>query len=86
MPSLNGRPFATPVGTQVAFVSSKSTKKDAVWDFYKFLIEEASIEMYEVGARIPAKLSIQKQIQTDEITEAFMKQIANGSLFHLFLN
>ncbi|NLM09321.1 MAG: extracellular solute-binding protein [Clostridiaceae bacterium] len=78
MPSLNGRPFATPVGTQVAFVSSKSTKKDAVWDFYKFLIEEASIEMYEVGARIPAKLSIQKQIQTDEITEAFMKQIANG--------
>lgn len=78
MPTLNGKPFVTPVGTQVAFVSSKSAKKDAVWDLYKFLIEEASVEMYEVGERIPAKLSIQQQIKADEITEAFMEQIANG--------
>lgn len=30
------------------------------------------------GERIPAKLSIQQQIKADEITEAFMEQIANG--------
>jgi arabinogalactan oligomer/maltooligosaccharide transport system substrate-binding protein len=78
MPALNGKPFVTPVGTQVGFVSSKSTKKDTVWDFYKYLVDEASVEMYEVGARIPAKLSVQQQINIDEITEEFMNQIANG--------
>jgi arabinogalactan oligomer/maltooligosaccharide transport system substrate-binding protein len=42
------------------------------------LIEEASVEMYEVGARVPANLSVQQQIEIDEITEAFINQIANG--------
>lgn len=78
MPTLNNKPFVTPVGTQVGFVSSKSEKKDAVWDFYKFLMEEAAIEMYEVGSRIPASLKMQQQIEVDEITEAFISQIANG--------
>ncbi len=78
MPALNGKPFVTPVGTQVGFVSSKSSKKAAVWDFYKYLMEEASGELYEVGARIPASLGIQKQIEIDDTTRAFMNQIANG--------
>ncbi|WP_168120366.1 extracellular solute-binding protein [Paenibacillus sp. HB172176] len=78
MPALNGKPFVTPVGTQVGFVSSKSSHKDAVWDFYQYLIDEASVEMYETGARIPAKLSVQQQIEMDAVTEAFMKQIASG--------
>lgn len=78
MPKLNNKPFVTPVGTQVGFVSSKSAKKDTVWDFYKYLIEEASVRMYEVGSRIPAKLSVQQQIKVDEITAEFMKQVANG--------
>ena len=34
--------------------------------------------MYEVGSRIPAKLSVQQQIKVDEITAEFMKQVANG--------
>ncbi len=78
MPTLNGKTFVTPVGTQVGFVSSKSAKKDAVWDFYKYLIEEASVELYEVGARIPAKLSVQQQIEMDETAKSFMHQIASG--------
>ncbi len=78
MPTLNDRPFVTPVGTQVGFVSSKSAKQDTVWDFYKYLIDEASVELYEVGGRIPANLSAQQQIEMDETTENFMKQIASG--------
>ncbi|THF79041.1 sugar ABC transporter substrate-binding protein [Cohnella fermenti] len=78
MPTLNGKPFVTPVGTQVGFVSSKSTHKDAVWDFYRYLIDEASAELYQVGARIPAKLSVQQQIEMDATTQAFMQQIASG--------
>ena len=78
MPTLNDRAFVTPVGTQVGFVSSKSKKQDAVWDFYNYLIDEASEELYEVGGRIPAKISVQEQITVDETTESFMNQIASG--------
>jgi len=78
MPALNGKPFVTPVGIQVGFVSSKSRKKDAVWDFYRYLLEEAMVEMYEVGSRIPAGISAQGQINMDEATRSFMAQIANG--------
>jgi len=78
MPTLDGKPFVTPVGIQVGFVSSKSEKKDAVWDFYRFLLEEAMVEMYEVGSRIPAGISAQGQINMDSATEAFKDQIANG--------
>lgn len=78
MPSLNDRPFVTPVGTQVGFVSSKSAKQEAVWDFYKYLIDEASVELYEVGGRIPANLNVQEQIEIDEATKSFMLQIADG--------
>src|SRR5690606_31259927 len=58
MPTLNDKPFVTPVGTQVGFVSSKSTKQDVVWDFYKYLIDEAAVELYEVGGRLPASLDV----------------------------
>ncbi len=78
MPTLNGRAFATPVGTQVGFVSAKSAKQAAVWDFYKYLIDEASVELYEVGGRIPAKLSVQQQVDIDQTTDSFIQQIASG--------
>ncbi|WP_020617388.1 sugar ABC transporter substrate-binding protein [Paenibacillus daejeonensis] len=78
MPTLNDKPFITPVGTQVGFVSSKSSKQETVWDFYQYLIDEAAVELYEVGDRIPAKLSVQEQIDRDETTESFMTQIADG--------
>lgn len=78
MPTLNGRPFVTPVGTQIGFVSFKSKKQEAVWDFYKYLIDEASVELYEVGGRIPASLSVQQQVEIDETMESFMTQIGHG--------
>lgn len=78
MPTLNGKPFVTPVGTQVGFVSSKSSKQDVVWDFYKYLLDEASVELYEVGGRIPANISVQQQIEIDDTVESFMTQIADG--------
>ncbi|MFS0726493.1 extracellular solute-binding protein [Paenibacillus sp. 1P07SE] len=78
MPTLNDKPFITPVGTQVGFVSAKSAKQETVWDFYQYLINEAAVELYEVGGRIPAKLSVQELIDRDEATESFVAQIADS--------
>jgi arabinogalactan oligomer/maltooligosaccharide transport system substrate-binding protein len=78
MPTLNGKPFVTPVGTQVGFVSSKSGNKEVVWDFYRYLLDNAMVELYEVGSRIPASLNAQSAITIDETTKSFMDQIANG--------
>lgn len=78
MPTLNGQNFVTPVGTQIGFVSSKSKKQAAVWSFYKYLMKNSPEELYKVGGRIPASLSSQKAIKADDITNAFIKQIACG--------
>jgi len=78
MPTLNDKPFTTPVGTQVAFVSAKSKKQNTVWEFYQYLEEQAATELYNVGGRIPAKLANQNNIETDEVTDSFIVQISNG--------
>lgn len=80
MPTFNGQPFATPVGTQVSFVSSKSDSQEKAWEFILYLIDNGAMGMYEAGDRIPAKLSDQEneQIQGDEYSAAFIGQINNG--------
>lgn len=78
MPTLDGKPFVTPVGTQVGFVSSKSKNKDVVWDFYKYLMDNAAVELYEKGNRLPANLAVQKQIDMDATAASFIEQIAAG--------
>lgn len=80
MPTYNGKPFATPVGTQVSFVSSKSDKQEAAWEFINYVMTDGAQELYKVGGRIPAKLSEQenKGITEDETTSAFITQINNG--------
>lgn len=80
MPSLNNNNFVTPVGTQVSFVSKKSKKQDRAWDFIMYLMEKGAIDLYNVGARIPANISLQQmeEIQSDEISKAFVEQINQG--------
>ncbi|HIT91278.1 MAG TPA: extracellular solute-binding protein, partial [Candidatus Merdenecus merdavium] len=78
MPSLNGKDFVTPVGTQVGFVSSKSENKDLVFEFYKYLIENASDDLYTVGKRIPANLKAQDSIEKNDYNQAFIEQIGKG--------
>ena len=80
MPTFNGQPFVTPVGTQISFVSNKSDSQDKAWDFIMYLIDNGAIGMYESGDRIPAKLSDQQdgQIQGNEYSKAFIAQINNG--------
>lgn len=78
MPTLNGEPFVTPVGTQVGFVSAKSDDLDATWDFFKYLMENATLDLYDAGERIPANVAAQGQIPADEATKAFIAQIASG--------
>ncbi|MCL2050867.1 MAG: extracellular solute-binding protein [Lachnospiraceae bacterium] len=78
MPSINGRPFITPVGTQVGFVSAKSSKQDSVWDFYRFLIDEAMVDLYYTGSRIPALEKAQKELEMDANADGFLGQIEVG--------
>lgn len=68
MPTVNGKPFVTPVGTYVGFVSSKSGSQSEVWDFYKYLSENASQELYTTGNRLPANKKSQDAIKSDHYT------------------
>ncbi len=80
MPTFHGESFVTPVGTQVSFVSAKSEKQEMAWNFIMYLIDNGAIDMYEVGDRIPAKLSDQENaiIQENVYSQAFIAQINNG--------
>lgn len=80
MPTFNGQPFVTPVGTQVSFVSNKSSNQDKAWEFIMYLIDNGAMGMYEAGDRIPAKLSDQEntEIQSNENSKTFIAQINNG--------
>lgn len=80
MPTFNGQNFVTPVGTQISFVSAKSSKQDMAWDFIMYLIDNGALDMYEVGDRIPAKIVDQEKesIQQNEYSKAFIAQINNG--------
>lgn len=80
MPTFNGQPFVTPVGTQVSFVSNKSDSQDKAWEFIMYLIDNGAMGMYEAGDRIPARLSDQENeiIQSNEYSKAFIAQINNG--------
>ncbi|MDE7282306.1 MAG: maltose ABC transporter substrate-binding protein [Lachnospiraceae bacterium] len=80
MPTFNGQSFVTPVGTQVSFVSNKSSNQDKAWEFIMYLIDNGAMGMYEAGDRIPAKLSDQEnaEIQSNENSKTFIAQINNG--------
>lgn len=78
MPTLNGKKFVTPVGTQVGFVSSKSQKQQVVWNFFQYLLKNVPEELFKVGNRIPASLNEQLKIDSDISTKVFIKQIAYG--------
>lgn len=80
MPTFNGQPFVTPVGTQVSFVSKESDSQEQAWDFIMYLIDNGTLDMYEAGDRIPAKLADQEleQIQNNDYSRAFIAQINNG--------
>lgn len=80
MPTLNGQPFVTPVGTQVSFVSNQSDEQAAAWELIMYIINHGGMDMYEAGDRIPAKLSDQEneKIQSDAYSKVFIAQIADG--------
>lgn len=80
LPTLDGNPLKTAVGTQVAFVSEKTKNESLAWDFIRYMGDESALALYKAGSRIPAKLSMQQEpeIQNDENTAAFIKQAAVG--------
>lgn len=79
MPTLNGKDFVTPVGTYVGFVSAKSDRQPEVFALYKYLAEEAAVDLYETGDRIPALLAAQETVGSDsKVTAAQIAQIAKG--------
>lgn len=79
MPTLNGRDFVTPVGTYVGFVSSKSDCPEETFAFYKYIVDNALPELYEVGSRIPASHKAQEKLSdASEATQAQIAQCAKG--------
>ncbi len=80
MPTFNGESFVTPVGTQVSFVSNESDNQEQAWDLIMYIIDNGAMELYEVGDRIPAKLSDQEneEILNNEFSKVFIAQINNG--------
>lgn len=79
MPTLNGKDFVTPVGTYVGFVSSKSDCQDETFAFYKYVVDNALPELYDVGSRIPASYKAQETLSdTSEATQAQIAQSAKG--------
>ncbi len=80
MPTFNGQAFATPVGTQVGFVLSKSKNADAAWRFIQYVANDGAQDLYKAGNRIPAKLSEQAgdALKNNETTNAFIAQIKHG--------
>ncbi len=80
MPTFNGQPFVTPVGTQVSFVSNASDSQDKAWELIMYLIDHGAMGMYEAGDRIPAKIADQsnEQITNDPYSKTFIAQIQNG--------
>ena len=79
MPTLNGKDFVTPVGTYVGFVSSKSDCKDETFAFYKYVVDNALPELYDVGSRIPASYKAQEALSdASEATRAQIAQCAKG--------
>lgn len=80
LPTLNGNPIKTAVGTQVAFVSEKTKNETLAWDFIRYMGDESALALYKVGSRIPAKLSMQNEseIKNDENTAAFIEQASHG--------
>lgn len=79
MPTLNGKDFVTPVGTYVGFVSVKSDCKEETFAFYKWMIDNALVDIYEKGNRIPATYKDQEMVSgASEATKAQIDQCAKG--------
>lgn len=80
LPTVNGKHVPTFVGTQVAFVSAKSKNKDASWDFIKYMSDNSTLALYQVGSRIPAKKSFQSstELKSNADVQAIIKQASYG--------
>lgn len=82
MPTLpNGKPFNPFVGVYAGFVASASQKKEASWDYLKYMLENAPLPMYTAGKRLPAKLAFQQspEVKADAIGQGFLASAANGT-------
>ena len=81
MPTLGGKPVATFLGVQTAFVSEKSTNKDLAWDLLKYLTENSNDILIEKGNRIPAtKAGVESDLfKKSENMVAFSQQAKNAT-------
>lgn len=82
MPTLpNGKPFAPFIGVYAGFVASASQKKEAAWDYMKYMLENAPLKMYPVGKRLPAmtKQANDPIVTSDPLTAGFVASAASGT-------
>lgn len=80
LPTINGKHIPTFVGTQVAMVSAKSKSQSDSWDFIKYMSDNATLALYDVGSRIPAKKSFQNsdELKKNANVQAIIKQASYG--------
>lgn len=80
LPTIEGKQIPTFVGTQVAFVSAKSKNQSAAWEFIKYMSDNATLALYQVGSRIPAKKSFQNsaELKDSADVQAIIKQASYG--------
>lgn len=78
IPKFKGKNIKSFMGVQSAFVSSKSKYKEKTWKLLKYLIDNSSKKLYEVGNRIPVlKSELSKaEVGNNEYTNGFVKQIS----------
>lgn len=82
MPTLaNGKPFNPFIGVYAAFVAADSKKKAVAWEYVKYMTEQATPDMFKVGKRLPAKLSLQEinYIKDDPISNGYIQSANNGT-------
>ncbi|WBW95512.1 sugar ABC transporter substrate-binding protein [Oceanirhabdus sp. W0125-5] len=72
MPQIKGKVAPTFLGVQVAFVSPKSDKQDAAWDFAKYVSEKSFFN------RLPVRKSHLEDIKDNEILSGFAEQATYG--------
>lgn len=80
LPTYNGEKFIAPVGTQICFVSNDRDNQEETWDFIMYLIDNAALDLFDVGYRLPAKAADQEleEIQSDAYAKVFMAQSTYG--------
>lgn len=81
IPTLDGKTVPTFMGVQTAFVNKNSKNQEAAWNLCKYLVENTSDIILNVGNRIPVtkKFLDSKEFKENQFMESFAKQAKDAT-------